>query len=142
MDSDKDPLSSKLSIFDLQNRERIEKMKKYSRDYYKKRRQNPEIKERDNFQKQSKKLINTISQFGKNDSHTICKKLGHSRAYGRRNPYYFYRCSICDVSFSDKEKTYFYNGNHCPCCHLKLRIRKTITQKKKLNSTLAQNTES
>lgn len=57
MDSDKDPLSSELSILDLQNRERIEKMKKYAKDYQKKRRQIPEIKERENFKKHSKKLV-------------------------------------------------------------------------------------
>lgn len=141
MDSDKDPLSSELSILDLQNRERIEKMKKYAKDYQKKRRQIPEIKERENFKKHSKKFTNVLSQFGKNDPHKICKEIGHSRAHGRRNPNYFYRCTICNVSFSDKEKIYFYNDNYCPCCHTKLRIRKTIEQKKKVNSTIIQNTE-
>jgi hypothetical protein len=133
MDSDV-PSSSEPSILDLQEQERIEKKKKQLRNYQKQRRQIPVIKERENLKKQSKRLLSALSQFGKNDPHKICKELGHSRAHGRRNPNYFYRCSTCDVSFSDKEKTYFYNGSYCPCCHTKLRIRKTVTQKKKLNS--------
>jgi len=61
-----------------------------------------------------------------------CKKLGHTIAHSRRNPDYFYKCTKYDVSYSDKEKIHFFKGNHCPCCHLMLRRRKTIAQKNNL----------
>lgn len=79
-------------------------------------------------------MTTEFKKLGKIDPHKVCKKLGRSRAYSCLHPEYFYRCSKCDVSYSNKEKTQFYKGNKCPCCHLMLRQRKTVTQKKNLRS--------
>jgi len=67
------------------------------------------------------------------DHHTMCKKLGKPMGHAGKDPTYFYRCRQCEVSYSEKEKSHFWKGNKCPCCHMMLRTRKTVTQKRKEN---------
>ena len=104
MDSNENNTSCDLSILDLQNQEKKEKQKKSARDYQKKRREKSGAKERENLKRQAKHLTEKLKKLGREDPHEMCKKLGHTLAYGRRNPDYFYRCTKCGVSYSDKEK--------------------------------------
>ena len=80
-------------------------------------------------------MIKEFKNFGTTDPHKICKKLGKTMAHRYRNPDYFYRCRKCEVSYSDKEKKYFFREKRCPCCHVMLRRRKTTNQKK-MNSLI------
>lgn len=118
-----------LSILDLQKQEKEKEQKRKRNERMKKYLVQPNVK----IQKLNEQTTNGFKNFGISDSHEICKKLGHTRAWSRRNPDYFYRCSKCDVSYSDKEKSHFFKENHCPCCHLMLRTRKTITKKRSEN---------
>jgi len=120
-----------ISFLDLQKQEKEKEQKKKQREQMRKYNSKQEVREKRNLKNQNKKMVNEFKKLGSVDPHKICKKLGKTLAYRVRNPEYFYRCSKCEVSFSEKEKHHFFKNNHCPCCHLKLRTRKTITQKRK-----------
>lgn len=132
MNSNKDTSLFDISILDLQKQEKEKERKKKQREKMREYLARPDVKERIKIKKLNEKMTREFKNLGKVDPHKICKKLGHTIAWGRRNPGYFYRCSGCDVSYSDKESEHFYKGNKCPCCHLILRTRKTIAQKKSL----------
>ncbi|AFS80045.1 hypothetical protein NKOR_00635 [Candidatus Nitrosopumilus koreensis AR1] len=133
MDANQKDSAFHIDISDLEEIEKKERKRKYINEYQRKYAKRSYVKDKLSKQKQNKTLTEKIKKLGTEDPHRICKKLGRTRAYGRRHPEYFYRCSKCDVSYSDKEKEHFYKENKCPCCHLMLRQRKTVTQKKSLN---------
>lgn len=122
-----------MSFLELQKQEQEKNKRKKLAEYMKKYNSKPEVKERIKFKKLNEKMINEFKNLGVLDPHQVCKKLGHTIAWSRRNPEYFYRCSKCDVSYSDNEKKHFFKENHCPCCHLMLRTRKTIAKKRSEN---------
>ena len=130
MEFNENDLSPEISIRELYENGIKEEKRKTTNEYQKKYNAQPNVKERKKIKKTNERMVNEFKNFGINDPHEICKKLGHTIAWSRRNPEYFYKCTKCDVSYSDKEKSHFFKGNHCPCCHLMLRKRKTITQKK------------
>lgn len=132
MNSNESGSSVEINILDIQKQEKEKEQKKKQREKMREYYSRSYVKERLKFQKLNKKMTKEFKNFGTVDPHKICKKLGKSIAHSRRNPNYFYKCTKCDVSYSNKEKTHFFHGNHCPCCHLMLRTRKTIAQKKKL----------
>ena len=135
MEFNENDLSPEISIRELYENEENEEKRKAVNDYQKKYNERPEVKNRQKIKKIKKiseKMIKEFKNLGITDPHKICKKLGKSMAHSRRNPDYFYRCKKCEVSYSDKEKRHFFKENHCPCCHFKLRQRKTTTQKRNL----------
>ena len=129
MESNKDDLSSEITIRELYENEEEEEKNDYQKKYQKR----PEVKARIKKKKQTEHLAKELRKLGTHDPHEMCKKLGQTLAHSRRNPDYFYRCSKCGVSYSDKEKIHFYQENKCPCCHLLLRTRKTTTQKRNIS---------
>ena len=129
MDYSENNTPSDLSILDLQKQEKEKEQKKKQSEKMREYHARPDVKERIKIKNLNEKMTTTFKNLGITDPHEICKKLGHTIAWSRRNLTYFYRCSKCNVSYSDKEIEYFFKGNHCPCCHLMLRTRKTITQK-------------
>lgn len=134
MNSNKDDTSVfGMSILDIQKQEKEKEQKKKQSKKMKEYFTRPDIKERIKIKKLNEKMTKEFKNLGITDPHEICKKLGHTIAWSRRNPDYFYRCSKCDVSYSNKEKNHFFKENHCPCCHLMLRTRKTITKKRSEN---------
>lgn len=132
MDSNKDdtPVFG-MSILDIQKQEKEKERKAKLRNSMRKYLSQPGIKERVYKQRQAKNLTKTLKKLGKMDPHKTCKKLGHTIAWSRYNPGYSYKCTSCNVSYSDKESKHFYKGNKCPCCHRILRTRKTIAEKRK-----------
>ena len=131
MDSNKDDTSVfGMSILDIQKQEKEKERKHKQREQMRKYRSKPGFKEREYLQRHAKRLTKAISKLGKNNPHMICKKLGYSRARLRKDPSCFYRCTKCNVSYSEKQKNRFYLGIRCPCCHTQLRTRKTITAKR------------
>jgi RNA polymerase-binding transcription factor DksA len=131
MDSTDDNLSDGLSLSEVYESKKEENKKKSASESARKYFQKPEVKARITAQRQAKVVKERLKRMDQ-DQHLICKKLGKPMGHARTNPNYFYRCRQCEKSFSEKQKNYFYKGNRCPCCHLMLRIRKTVTQKRKL----------
>ena len=133
MEFNENDLTPEISIRELYESEEKEEKRKIVNDYQKAYNSRPDVKERIKIKKLNEKMTNEFKNLGISDPHEICKKLGHTIAWSRRNSSYFYRCSKCNVSYSDKEKNQFYKENKCPCCHLMLRTRKTITKKRSEN---------
>ena len=133
MDSKETDSTFHIDISDLEEIEKKEKERKATNEYQRKYNKRPEVKSRKNKLKQTENLTKALKKLGTHDPHEMCKKLGQTMAHSRRNPDYFYRCSTCGVSYSDKEKIHFYKGNNCPCCHRKLRMRKTIREKRNIS---------
>ena len=77
-------------------------------------------------------MAEEFRNLGKNNPHKICKKLGSKsmRAISSTGARSF-KCRTCSVTYTEKQKKYFYKNNHCPCCHLKLSTRKTVAEKRK-----------
>ena len=120
-----------MSFYELQKQEQEKKQKKKQAEYMRKYISKPEIQERKKLKRLNEKLSKKIKNLGLVDPHEICKKFGKTLAWSRRNPEYYIKCTKCEVSYSEKEKNHFFKKSHCPCCHLKLRMRKTIPQKRK-----------
>jgi len=120
-----------MSFYELQKQEQEKKQKKKQAEYMRKYNSKPEIQERKKLKRLNEKLSKEIKNLGLVDPHEICKKFGKTLAWSRRNPEYYIKCTKCEVSYSEKEKNHFFKKSHCPCCHLKLRMRKTIPQKRK-----------
>jgi len=80
--------------------------------------------------RKAKKFRKILKNLGKVNPHAVCEKLGKPMARSRVDPSYRYKCSKCNVSYSEKQKHHFFRKNKCPCCHLALRTRKTIQQKR------------
>jgi len=131
MESNEDYRTSEITIRELYENEKKEKKRKTESYHMKKYLAKPGVKERLNKRNQTKRLVKTLKKFGRSNPHKVCKKLGHTIAWGRYNPGYSYKCTGCNVSYSDKESKHFYKGNKCPCCHRLLRTRKTIAEKRK-----------
>lgn len=130
MESDETEQSFDISIADLQNTEKIEKTKKSNKEYAREYVNRTEVKDRLNAKRQAEAVNKRLKEMDQ-DHHTVCKKLGKPMGHARTNPAYFYRCRPCEISYSEKEKSHFFKGNKCPCCHLMLRTRKTVIQKRK-----------
>lgn len=132
MNSNKDDtLVLGASILDLQKQEKEKERKKKQNEQMRKYLEKPGVNERIYVQRHAKKLQDKIKNLGKEDPHAICKKFGHTMAHSRLDPSCFYKCSKCNVSYCENQRKYFYNQYFCPCCHFKLRTRKTIQQKRK-----------
>ena len=129
MESDEIEQSFDISIMDLQNAEKKENtkksLKKYAREYVKR----TEVKDRLTAKRESAAVNKRLREMDV-DQHIICKKLGKTIAFSRRHPEYRFKCTRCEVSYSKKDQGHFFKKFHCPCCHLKLRQRKTIAQKR------------
>ena len=54
----------------------------------------PDVKERLKRKKLNEKMTKEFKNLGIIDPHEICKKLGHTIAWSRRNPEYFYNISV------------------------------------------------
>lgn len=124
------------SILASQNREeerdKEKERKKKAAEYQRQRYSRPEVKEKENYKRINKKMIKEFSKLGKVDPHKICKKLGSKSMYRiSKNGHLTYKCRTCNVTYSEKQKKLFWNNNHCPCCHYKLSIRKTVSEKKR-----------
>lgn len=126
---------------EIYNQEKEKEKKQKQKEYMKKYLRRSDVKEKLKLKRLNQNMKKKFKNIGIGDPHKVCKKLGKSLVYHRVDSSYFYRCFNCNVSFSEKMKPLFYNSKNCPCCHLKLRIRMPTYQKKKLNSTLTQNTE-
>jgi len=120
-----------MSFLDIQKQEQEKEKKKKQAEYAKKYYSRPEVKARNTARRHEKVHEERMKKMDQ-DQHAICKKLGKSLAYSRRNPDYNFKCTNCEVSFSKKDQNQFFKKNSCPCCHYKLRIRKTVEQKKKM----------
>ena len=130
IESSDDNLSDEISLEEVYENEKSEEQRKITKERTKKYNSRPGVKER---RTEERIIRNSMERLKKmdEDQHTICKKLGKSLGYSSRYPEYHYKCTKCEASYSDKEKSHFFKGNKCPCCHLMLRQRKTIAQKRK-----------
>ena len=132
MDSSENNSASDISILDLQKQEKEKEQKKKNAEYIRKYNSKPGVKERVSVKRQQERMIREFKNLGKINPHKICKKLGSKsmRATSKTGARSF-KCRTCSVTYTEKQKKYFYKNNHCPCCHLKLSIRKTVTEKRK-----------
>lgn len=132
MDSSENNSPSDISILDLQKQEKEKEQKKKNAEYMRKYNSKPGVKEREYVKRQQERMIREFKNLGKINPHKICKKLGSKsmRAISSTGARSF-KCRTCSVTYTEKQKKYFYKNNHCPCCHLKLSIRKTVTEKRK-----------
>ena len=132
MDSSENNSPSDISILDLQKQEKEKEQKKKNAEYMRKYNSKPGVKERENVKRQQKRMIREFKNIGKINPHKICKKLGSKsmRAISSTGARSF-KCRTCSVTYTEKQKKYFYKNNHCPCCHLKLSTRKTVAEKRK-----------
>jgi RNA polymerase-binding transcription factor DksA len=121
--------SDELSLNEVYESKKNDNKKKSNNKYAKKYQQKPEVKERIKLQRESRAASKRIKKMDE-DQHSICKKLGKTIAYSRRHPEYRFKCTHCEVSFSEKDQNYFFKKNHCPCCHIMMRQRKTVNQKR------------
>ena len=129
MESSDDNLSDEISLEEVFEKEKSENQKRITNEYARKYYQRPEVKARNTAKRQTKVHEERLQKMDQ-DQHIVCKKLGKSIAHSRRNPDYSFKCTRCEVSYSEKDKNQFFNKSYCPCCHFKLRIRKTIQQKR------------
>mgnify|MGYP001203232735 FL=1 len=132
MDSSENNSSSDISILDLQKQEKEKEQKKKNAEYMRKYNSKPGVKEREYVKRQQERMIREFKNMGKINPHKICKKLGSKsmRAISSTGARSF-KCRTCSVTYTEKQKKYFYKNNHCPCCHLKLSTRKTVAEKRK-----------
>ena len=132
MDSSENNSPSDISILDLQKQEKEKEQKKKNAEYMRKYNSKPGVKERENVKRQQKRMIREFKNIGKINPHKICKKLGSKsmRAISSTGARSF-KCRTCSVTYTEKQKKYFWKNNHCPCCHLKLSTRKTVAEKRK-----------
>ena len=132
MDSSENNSASDISILDLQKQEKEKEQKKKNAEYMRKYNSKPEVKEREYVKRQQERMIREFKNLGKINPHKICKKLGSKsmRAISSTGARSF-KCRTCSVTYTEKQKKYFYKNNHCPCCHLKLSTRKTVAEKRK-----------
>jgi hypothetical protein len=120
-----------MSFLDIQKQEKEKEKKKKQAEYAKKYYNKPEVKARNTALRQTKVHEERMAKMDQ-DQHVICKKLGKSIAHSRRYLDYSFKCTNCEVSYSKKDQNQFFRKISCPCCHYKLRIRKTVEQKKKI----------
>jgi hypothetical protein len=120
------------SILDIQKEEKEKEEKKKQKERMREYQSRSYVKERIKLQRESKAVSKRIKEMDE-DQHSICKKLGKTIAHSRHHPEYRFKCTKCEASFSENEEKHFFNKFHCPCCHLKLRQRKTITQKRNIS---------
>ena len=132
MDSSENNSASDISILDLQKQEKEKEQKKKNAEYIRKYNSKPGVKERESVKRQQERMIREFKNMGKINPHKICKKLGSKsmRAISSTGARSF-KCRTCSVTYTEKQKKYFYKNNHCPCCHLKLSTRKTVAEKRK-----------
>ena len=132
MDSSENNSASDISILDLQKQEKEKEQKKKNAEYIRKYNSKPGVKERVSVKRQQERMIREFKNMGKTNPHKICKKLGSKsmRAISSTGARSF-KCRTCSVTYTEKQKKYFYKNNHCPCCHLKLSTRKTVAEKRK-----------
>ena len=132
MDSSENNSPSDISILDLQKQEKEKEQKKKNAEYIRKYNSKPGVKEREYVKRQQERMIREFKNMGKINPHKICKKLGSKsmRAISSTGARSF-KCRTCSVTYTEKQKKYFYKNNHCPCCHLKLSTRKTVSEKRK-----------
>ena len=132
MDSSENNSASDISILDLQKQEKEKEQKKKNAEYMRKYNSKPRVKERESVKRQQERMIREFKNMGKINPHKICKKLGSKsmRAISSTGARSF-KCRTCSVTYTEKQKKYFYKNNHCPCCHLKLSTRKTVAEKRK-----------
>ena len=132
MDSSENNSPSDISILDLQKQEKEKKQKKKNAEYMRKYNSKPGVKEQKYVKRQQERMIREFKNMGKINPHKICKKLGSKsmRAISSTGARSF-KCRTCSVTYTEKQKKYFYKNNHCPCCHLKLSTRKTVAEKRK-----------
>ena len=132
MDSSENNSASDISILDLQKQEKEKEQKKKNAEYIRKYNSKPGVKERVSVKRQQERMIREFKNMGKINPHKICKKLGSKsmRAISSTGARSF-KCRTCSVTYTEKQKKYFYKNNHCPCCHLKLSTRKTVAEKRK-----------
>jgi len=130
MESEQTKQSVEISLFDLQETEKKENQRKARKKKQQEYFQRSEVKARIKAQKESRDASKRIKKMDE-DQHVVCKKIGHTIHYATRHPEYYFRCMRCEASYSKKELDGF-KENFCPCCHYKLRQRKTILQKRKL----------
>ena len=132
MDSSENNSASDISILDLQKQEKEKEQKKKNAEYMRKYNSKPGVKERESVKRQQERMIREFKNMGKINPHKICKKLGSKsmRAISSTGARSF-KCRTCSVTYTEKQKKYFYKNNHCPCCHLKLSTRKTVAEKRK-----------
>jgi len=132
MDSNEDTSTFGISILDIQKQEKEKERKKKNAEKMKQYLSKPEVKERIFVKRMEKKMIEEFRNLGKINPHKICKKLGNKSMKsisetGTRN----FKCKTCAVTYTDKQKKYFWRNHYCPCCHRKLSIRKTVSEKRK-----------
>ena len=132
MDSSENNSASDISILDLQKQEKEKEQKKKNAEYIRKYNSKPGVKEREYVKRQQERMIREFKNMGKINPHKICKKLGSKsmRAISSTGARSF-KCRTCSVTYTEKQKKYFWKNNHCPCCHLKLSTRKTVAEKRK-----------
>ena len=132
MDSSENNSASDISILDLQKQEKEKEQKKKNAEYMRKYNSKPGVKEREYVKRQQERMVREFKNMGKINPHKICKKLGSKsmRAISSTGARSF-KCRTCSVTYTEKQKKYFYKNNHCPCCHLKLSTRKTVSEKRK-----------
>ena len=132
MDSSENNSASDISILDLQKQEKEKEQKKKNAEYIRKYNSKPGVKEREYVKRQQERMVREFKNMGKINPHKICKKLGSKsmRAISSTGARSF-KCRTCSVTYTEKQKKYFYKNNHCPCCHLKLSTRKTVSEKRK-----------
>lgn len=120
------------SILDIQKEEKEKEEKKKQKERMREYQSRSYVKERMKLQRESKAVSKRIKEMDE-DQHSICKKLGKTIAHSRRHPEYRFKCAHCEVSFSENDQNYFFKKNYCPCCHMMLRRRKTVSQKRSAN---------
>ncbi len=132
MDSSENNSASDISILDLQKQEKEKEQKKKNAERMRKYNSKPGVKEQKYVKRQQERMIREFKNMGKINPHKICKKLGSKsmRAISSTGARSF-KCRTCSVTYTEKQKKYFYKNNHCPCCHLKLSTRKTVAEKRK-----------
>ena len=132
MDSSENNSASDISILDLQKQEKEKEQKEKNAEYMRKYNSKPGVKEREYMKRQQERMIREFKNMGKINPHKICKKVGSKsmRAISSTGARSF-KCRTCSVTYTEKQKKYFYKNNHCPCCHLKLSTRKTVAEKRK-----------
>jgi RNA polymerase-binding transcription factor DksA len=123
--------SSEVTLNEIFEKDKEKETKKKLAEYARNYSRRPEIKDRRSSERLAKAVDNRLKKMDE-DQHTVCKKLGKSIAHSRRNPEYRFKCTRCEVSYSEDDKVFFHKNSFCPCCHFKLRLRKTVTQKRNL----------
>ena len=132
METNESDTSADITLAELFEKEKEKERKKKNAEYMRKYNSKPKVKEQVNVKRQQERMIREFKNLGKTNPHKICKKLGSKsmRAISSTGARSF-KCRTCSVTYTEKQKKYFYKNNHCPCCHLKLSTRKTVSEKRK-----------